>query len=111
MGAEASRATVNCVQTQDNRSAPYGELAVAYTDKPVSGWGGLLLTQRYFDRLGLRELLRRALPDGRTSPNQIPWSTSYWPSSPPCSPARDASRTWSGCALMKSSTRSSAWRG
>lgn len=60
------------MQTQDIRSARGDELAVAYTDKPVSGWGGLLLTQRYFDRLGLRELLQRALPDGRTSPNQIP---------------------------------------
>jgi hypothetical protein len=27
---------------------------------------------RYFDRLGVHELLQRALPDGRTSPNQIP---------------------------------------
>ena len=27
---------------------------------------------RYWDRLGLRALLQHALPDGRTSPNQIP---------------------------------------
>jgi hypothetical protein len=47
-------------------------IEVAYTDKPVSGWGGLVAVVRYFDRKGLRPLLTRALPDGRTSPNQIP---------------------------------------
>ena len=47
-------------------------LEVRYTDKPVSGWGGLVAVVRYMDRLGVRELLRRGLADGRTSPNQIP---------------------------------------
>jgi hypothetical protein len=48
------------------------ELAIAYTERPVSGWGGLISVFRFFDGLGLRAVLRHALPDGRTSPNQIP---------------------------------------
>ncbi len=47
-------------------------LQIEYTAKPVSGWGGLLALVRYWDRLELRLLLRQALPDGRSSPNQIP---------------------------------------
>ena len=51
---------------------PSERLQIEYTTKPVSGWGGLVALVRYVDRLGLRALLRQALPDGRTSPNQIP---------------------------------------
>jgi Transposase DDE domain group 1 len=47
-------------------------LEVAYTDKRVSGWGGLVAFQRFLDRLGVRAVLGRCLPDGRTSPNQTP---------------------------------------
>jgi hypothetical protein len=47
-------------------------LQIEYTAKPVSGWGGLVALVRYWDRLGLRALLQQTLPDGRTSPNQIP---------------------------------------
>src|SRR5258708_7168784 len=47
-------------------------LEVQYTDKPVSGWGGLVAVVKYMDRLGIRGLLQHALVDGRTSPNQIP---------------------------------------
>ncbi len=47
-------------------------LQIAYTAKPVSGWGGLVALWRYCERLGVRALLQQALPDGRTSPNQIP---------------------------------------
>jgi hypothetical protein len=53
----------------DGRGA---SLEVRYTDKPVSGWGGLVAVVRYMDRLGVRELLKRGLADGRTWPNQIP---------------------------------------
>jgi hypothetical protein len=48
------------------------DLEVEYTGRPVSGWGGLVSVVRYFDAIGLRGWLRRALPDGRRSPNQIP---------------------------------------
>jgi hypothetical protein len=48
------------------------ELSIEYTNKPVSGWGGLVSVFRFFDRLGVREVLREVLPDGRCSPNQIP---------------------------------------
>jgi DDE family transposase len=47
-------------------------LAVRYTGKPVSGWGGLVAVMRYLERRGVRQVLESALPDGRTSPNQIP---------------------------------------
>jgi hypothetical protein len=43
-----------------------------YLGKPASGWGGLVAVMRYLARLGVRQLLVQALPDGRTSPNQIP---------------------------------------
>jgi hypothetical protein len=51
---------------------PAERLEVTYTDRRVSGWGGLIAMLRYFDRLELRSWLDRALPDGRSSPNQIP---------------------------------------
>lgn len=47
-------------------------LEVEYTGRPVSGWGGLIAVVRFFDAIGLRGVLARALPDGRRSPNQIP---------------------------------------
>jgi hypothetical protein len=51
---------------------PSASLEVRYTNKPVSGWGGLVAVIKYMERWGVRELLRQALADGRTSPNQIP---------------------------------------
>lgn len=57
------------------KSSPRGaatELSIEYTNKPVSGWGGLVSVFRFFDRVGLREVLTQVLPDGRSSPNQIP---------------------------------------
>jgi hypothetical protein len=60
------------MQREAIAESPSERLEVAYTDKPVSGWGGLVALVRFFDRQGLRPLLVQALPDGRTSPNQIP---------------------------------------
>jgi hypothetical protein len=60
------------MRDQDSEKTPSERLEIAYTAKPVSGWGGLVALVRFFDRLGLRALLARALPDGRTSPNQVP---------------------------------------
>jgi hypothetical protein len=60
------------MQEEDTRAGPSERLEIAYTDRPVSGWGGLVAMVRFFDKRGVRELLGRALPDGRTSPNQIP---------------------------------------
>jgi hypothetical protein len=57
---------------QSTQGAPSERLEIAYTAKPVSGWGGLVALVRYFDKVGVRALLQQALPDGRTSPNQIP---------------------------------------
>ena len=60
------------MHAHSTQEAPSERLEIEYTVKPVSGWGGLVAVVRYCDRLGLRALLAQALPDGRTSPNQIP---------------------------------------
>lgn len=60
------------MHANDSAIGPAGALGIRYTGKPVSGWGGLLLAFRYAEQQGFRELLAQALPDGRTSPNQIP---------------------------------------
>src|SRR5260370_27955183 len=60
---------------QSNGSALGGSatsVEVRYTGKPVSGWGGLVAVMRYLEKRGVRQVLAHALPDGRTSPNQIP---------------------------------------
>lgn len=46
------------------------ELSVAYTSKPLSGWGGTHAFFRFLDKVGWDEFLTAGLPDGRTSPNQ-----------------------------------------
>jgi hypothetical protein len=45
---------------------------IAFTDQAITGWGGLALVARFLEAVGVREVLRQALPDGRTSPNQVP---------------------------------------
>ena len=45
---------------------------IAFTDQPITGWGGLAVVARFFEVIGIREFLAKALPDGRTSPNQVP---------------------------------------
>lgn len=57
---------------QDSAPEAWERLRIEYTSKPVSGWGGLVVFVRYLARLRLRELLQAVLPDGRSSPNQIP---------------------------------------
>jgi len=47
------------------------QLEIDYTTKPVSGWGGLVVMMRFFERLGIRATLKQALADGRSSPNRI----------------------------------------
>jgi hypothetical protein len=55
-----------------NESSRVGRgLDIEFTDKPLSGWGGLEVLFRFWDSLGVRDVLRQALPDGRTSNNQI----------------------------------------
>lgn len=60
------------MQAKNSRVGAVKQVEVAFTDKPVSGWGGLLSIGRFFDALGVREALAQALPDGRTSNNQVP---------------------------------------
>lgn len=47
------------------------DLKVEYTTRPVSGWGGLVVFARFLESIGVRSFLQRALPDGRTSNNQV----------------------------------------
>lgn len=60
------------MQTSHSALGPAERLEIAYTAKPLSGWGGLVALARAWERLGVRALLARALPDGRCSPNQVP---------------------------------------
>lgn len=46
------------------------DLFVAYTSKPLSGWGGTYAFFRFLDKVRWDEYLTAGLPDGRTSPNQ-----------------------------------------
>ena len=48
------------------------DVDIEYTTKPVSGWGGFAVLGRFMNKLGVRELLKRALPDGRKSNNLVP---------------------------------------
>lgn len=59
------------MQSKDTQISPTDRLKITYTDKPVSGWGGLVALIRFFDRIGIRELLAIALPDGRKSNNRV----------------------------------------
>jgi len=56
---------------QDSAVLGGQRVSIGYTDRPASGWGGLVVFTSYLERIGVRDLLVRALPDGRTSPNQI----------------------------------------
>ena len=59
------------MQRQDSSLAgPFGHV-VKFTERAVSGWGGFAAVGGYFERIGVRGVLAQALPDGRTSPNQI----------------------------------------
>lgn len=46
-------------------------LTIAYTDKPLSGWGGLLPFFRFADKAGFSTALEAALPASRRSNNQV----------------------------------------
>lgn len=56
------------MQTQSIRN---GELSIEYTDKPLSGWGGLSLTSEYFEQVGFYEQLRGAVKNVKSSNNRV----------------------------------------
>lgn len=58
------------MQSESTKRTNQG-VTVEYTSKPVSGWGGIVSFTRFIQGLGVRELLDGALPDGRTSNNQV----------------------------------------
>ncbi len=45
------------------------EIGVAYTDKPVTPWGGMVLFSGLARQVGLEKALREALPFQLSSPN------------------------------------------
>jgi len=47
------------------------DLPIAFTDKPITGFGGLSIVARFFRRIGLIETFHEALPDGKNSNNSI----------------------------------------
>ena len=56
------------MQTQSIRE---GSIDIEYTTKPLSGWGGLALLFEFGERVGFFRSLQRALPNKKTSPNQV----------------------------------------
>ena len=48
-----------------------GELEIAYTSKPLSGWGGLALLYEFGEKVGFFGALERVLPNEKISPNQV----------------------------------------
>src|SRR2546423_15100595 len=54
------------MRENDSRNGELG-VAIEYTDKPVSGWGGLAVMFRYFEGLGVLGYLKQGLPAGGTS--------------------------------------------
>ena len=45
------------------------EIGLAFTDKPVTAWGGMVLFSGLARQVGLEAALRKALPFELTSPN------------------------------------------
>lgn len=60
------------MQGEDNVYGGPNGIEVVVTDQPITGWGGLAVVARFFESVGVRQVLKKALPDGRTSPNQVP---------------------------------------
>lgn len=48
-----------------------GALEVEYTNKPLSGFGGLAVVFEYLDQIEFSEFLRKAVPQKKSSNNQI----------------------------------------
>jgi len=59
------------VRAKNNKIAPGDPYDIEFTDKRVSGWGGLAVIFEFLGRSGAFAVLGQALPDGRTSPNRI----------------------------------------
>jgi len=56
------------VQTESIRK---GELAIEYTSKPLSGWGGLSLVFEYLERIGFYDQVRNAVKEVKRSNNRV----------------------------------------
>ncbi len=60
------------MQTKFTLKSTTSQIQIEFTDKPITGYGGLIILARFFDKVGLRRLFEGALPDNRTSPNALP---------------------------------------
>ena len=77
-------------------------LEVRYTDKPVSGWGGLVTVMRYLEKRGVGEVLTQAVAGRPHLPNQIPGTRHCVDVLGDGADRRaGASRTWSSCAATQ----------
>ena len=56
------------VRTQSIRG---GEVAIEYTAKALSGWGGLALFYEFGSKVGFFDEMEKVLPNKKVSPNQI----------------------------------------
>lgn len=54
-----------------NQSIRNGELAIEYTSKPLSGWGGLSLIFEYLERIGFCDELRAGVKEMKQSNNRV----------------------------------------
>lgn len=57
------------MQKKHSRNSAPGQVEIEFTDKPVTPFGGMAVLMGYFNGIGLKDLLKEALPDERTSPN------------------------------------------
>lgn len=58
-------------KTVQTKSIREGELEIEYTDKPLSGWGGLALMFEFLEKTGFIAKLNAVLPDKKRSNNAI----------------------------------------
>jgi len=54
-----------------DQSIRKGEIAIEYTSKPLSGWGGLSLMFEYLDRIGFIDQLRTGVKEMKRSNNRV----------------------------------------
>jgi len=60
------------MQENFSRKPAPSQIQIAFTDKPITPYGGLTFLARWEEKLKLPQLLQQALPDHRTSPNALP---------------------------------------
>lgn len=60
------------MQRNYSEKHPSNQIEIEFTDKPITGFGGMVVLARFMEKLKVKSLLHSALPDQRTSPNALP---------------------------------------